>query len=552
MATYINGIDTSMGPITVGPVTITAGSIGINDGAGGPTVATEAAGSDAGANATETLATDARMSAFDGGAPGLWQRVRQGIAGVRSTFVGYLNTLPTAIYNATPTVRAEGEGGPLQTDASGALNVNVAASSGGGAVEAQANDATSNVENRLATAAYEMAFNGVSWDRVRSGLSTVANLATLTGVVNTLTAAIYNATPSARADTKAGPLETTEKGALKAALTDANNINAAAVDTIGDAAANAGYALDTDAKLSGYNATGGGGTWDRLRVGITTIGSTFTGFANQLPWAIFHTAPTGRANGEGGPLEATVGGALAVGITDGTVAGAQAPASIATTITDGVNAALNRLRTTSVLMVNNATAVGVSTIDVVRGGVTGFSTTVAGYLNVLPQLLYNASPATRTEGQYGIPQGDALGNALTSLGTWLYGEDSTNQLMRTMTKPVVDTQYSWSRYTNIANPITVGSAVVKASAGQIGSLYCRNTTASNRWIQLFNATSAPPSGVPILSFLVPPGSAILIERTFLGDDGTNFATGITWGLSTTETTFTAATATDGLVVIMYV
>jgi hypothetical protein len=40
---------------------------------------------------------------------------------VSATLTGFLNTLPWAVYNATPTPRTEGQGGPLQADANGNL-----------------------------------------------------------------------------------------------------------------------------------------------------------------------------------------------------------------------------------------------------------------------------------------------------------------------------------------------------------------------------------------------------------------------------------------------
>ncbi len=40
-----------------------------------------------------------------------------------------------------------------------------------------------------------------------------------------------------------------------------------------------------------------------MKVGITTVTATLTGFLNTLPWGIFHTTPTTRTDGQGGPLE---------------------------------------------------------------------------------------------------------------------------------------------------------------------------------------------------------------------------------------------------------
>ena len=58
--------------------------------------------------------------------------------------------------------------------------------------------------------------------------------------------------------------------------------------------------------ISGFNGT----TWDRIRTAVTTVSATLTGFLNTLPWAVFHTTPTTRTNGQGGPLEADNAGSL--------------------------------------------------------------------------------------------------------------------------------------------------------------------------------------------------------------------------------------------------
>jgi len=62
----------------------------------------------------------------------------------------------------------------------------------------------------------------------------------------------------------------------------------------------------TDSRISGYNGT----TWDRIRAGITAVTSTFTGFLNSLPWAVYHATPTTRTDGQGGPLESDSLGSL--------------------------------------------------------------------------------------------------------------------------------------------------------------------------------------------------------------------------------------------------
>lgn len=95
----------------------------------GGNVLTVSAGGGAGAsamgdnesNATEVTRIGARLEGFDGTD---WDRLRTALTTVSSTLTGVLNTLPWAVYNATPTARTEGQGGPLQASTSGAVKAN--------------------------------------------------------------------------------------------------------------------------------------------------------------------------------------------------------------------------------------------------------------------------------------------------------------------------------------------------------------------------------------------------------------------------------------------
>lgn len=74
-------------------------------------------------------------------------------------------------------------------------------------------DGTSNTTNRLETSAQMKAYNGATWDRVRAGLTVVT--ASLSGVLNTLPWALYNAVPTTRAESQGGPIQATSQGDLK-------------------------------------------------------------------------------------------------------------------------------------------------------------------------------------------------------------------------------------------------------------------------------------------------------------------------------------------------
>jgi hypothetical protein len=78
-----------------------------------------ASGADGVSNTLATSAVTARMGGFNGTT---WDRIRAGITAVTATFTGFLNTLPWAIFTASPTTRTEGQGGPLQATALGAVH----------------------------------------------------------------------------------------------------------------------------------------------------------------------------------------------------------------------------------------------------------------------------------------------------------------------------------------------------------------------------------------------------------------------------------------------
>lgn len=94
---------------------------------------------------------------------------------------------------------------------------------------------------------------------------------------------------------------------------------------------------------------------------------------------------------------------------------------------------------------------------------------------------------------------------------------------------------------------------VKATAGVVYSVTCHNENAADRWIQLHNTATIPSSGVtvPILTFLVPTNSQLIIGEDFFGTTGVAFATGIAFAFSTTKDVYTAATAGDHSTHIRY-
>ncbi len=92
--------------------------------------------------------------------------------------------------------------------------------------------------------------------------------------------------------------------------------------TLADGSATFGTAAaPADAKTNASAASGfiqafpslfNGTTWDRFRSAVVTVSATLTGFANTLPWALYHLAPVTRTDGQGGPIETDATGNLRV------------------------------------------------------------------------------------------------------------------------------------------------------------------------------------------------------------------------------------------------
>lgn len=94
-----------------------AGQVQIFDGATN-NVEVQTAGADATSNTTNRLKTSAHLGVFNGTT---WDRIRAGLVGVQTTFVGILNVLSMGRYNATPPTLADGNIALHQLDAAGRL-----------------------------------------------------------------------------------------------------------------------------------------------------------------------------------------------------------------------------------------------------------------------------------------------------------------------------------------------------------------------------------------------------------------------------------------------
>lgn len=108
-------------------------------------------------------------------------------------------------------------------------------------------------------------------------------------------------------------------------------------------------------------------------------------------------------------------------------------------------------------------------------------------------------------------------------------------LVRTIT-PVEPTDYR--------SPASSYNHFIKASTGVLYGLEAVNDSTNKLYLQLFNKASAPVNGdTPVRSYpMASGGSVLFIDALKWGNVGANqglrFSTGIAWGWSTTQNTYT--------------
>lgn len=139
--------------------------------------------------------------------------------------------------------------------------------------------------------------------------------------------------------------------------------------------------------------------------------------------------------------------------------------------------------------------------------------------------VYNTTPPTLDNADRGDLQVDVNGNLLTAPGA-------------------VEVR---SFFDAITNDVDIS---VKASAGYLMSVIVTNENAAVRWLQLHNKATAPANpDAPVMSLPIPAGTAnnpgvLTLDSRFFGEGGRTCSTGIAIGISTTEATFTGATASE--------
>lgn len=161
--------------------------------------------------------------------------------------------------------------------------------------------------------------------------------------------------------------------------------------------------------------------------------------------------------------------------------------------------------------------------------------------------VYNTSAPTLTNGQRGDAQMDSAANLKVYSAGLLAGEDLTNNVLGTVPKVPIASTYSPSSYQSAVSGSLVVSANIKNTAAQLLGIHAANGNAGTRYLWITNATSAPAGA------LASSDSSVVYIYTFFTlttrdfyytGAGKNFATGLSFGWSTSATSYTAATATD--------
>ena len=191
-----------------------------------------------------------------------------------------------------------------------------------------------------------------------------------------------------------------------------------------------------------------------------------------------------------------------------------------------------------------------NTISAQSYAATTAQSAATGMQNVLPELKYNLTPPTLSDGQLIVAQGDSKGNLRQAEQFVDQFVDQVNGVAATQVMPLSVSTYCASLFTYMAAAVTTSN--VKATAGNLFSFTFVNNNAAARYIQFHNTATTPAgSAVPLLMFMAPANTTISIGREWFSAAGVNFTTGIAWAASTAAGIYTAATAADHFVNCQY-
>lgn len=199
-------------------------------------------------------------------------------------------------------------------------------------------------------------------------------------------------------------------------------------------------------------------------------------------------------------------------------------------------------------------AVGTNAIGSITN--TNFAATQSGTWNL-----------TNISGTVSLPTGAATSAKQPSLG--VAGTPSTDVITVQGISSGTPQPVSLAAGTNAVGTVTVktnttnpgqynalgtsAGTFIKASAGSLYGISCVNLNVSTRYLQLFNKTTAPVANdVPIESHAVyGNGGELVLGQDYFSINGLDFATGISWGISTTPLLFTAAMASETIFTARY-
>lgn len=179
-------------------------------------------------------------------------------------------------------------------------------------------------------------------------------------------------------------------------------------------------------------------------------------------------------------------------------------------------------------------------------GLTISGITVAAGADVTEGNTTDAAITTNTTG--------TLSGKLRGIVALLAGYvDLTANIAQSILKPVTGSAYSPTTFKDNGTATTFS---VKAAAGNVYSLRVTNANAAVRYVQIHNKASAPSGGETAQQYwLIPAGTAtqpgiLELDTTFLAPSE-YCATGIGLAISTTATTYTAATNGDHTSTVRY-
>ena len=100
---------------------------------------------------------------------------------------------------------------------------------------------------------------------------------------------------------------------------------------------------------------------------------------------------------------------------------------------------------------------------------------------------------------------------------------------------------------------TGASGVIKASAGKLyGSASIVNAQASARYLQIYNKATAGVPGTDTPAMTIALAASAILPPTLFSDTGVNFATGISWAITTDFAGATAGASGDVLFGVNYI